>query len=98
MSQDDELTAMKFKSEAEKKLQVKGCCDSLFGESQESRNSQASELFEKAANSFMLSKRWKDAGECFERSADMDIRLKLEPYEKFMQASHCYSFIDQDSI
>ncbi|CAI2165826.1 7037_t:CDS:2 [Funneliformis geosporum] len=52
----------------------------------------AAELYIKAANSFKLAKRWKEAGDAFSKAANMQIQLneRDEASSTFINASKCY--------
>ncbi|CAG8498240.1 10147_t:CDS:2 [Paraglomus brasilianum] len=53
---------------------------------------EASELYNKAANTFKLGKRWKEAGDAFMKSAQMQIQLneRDEAAMTYIAASKCY--------
>ncbi|KAG9296390.1 hypothetical protein G9A89_014982 [Geosiphon pyriformis] len=53
---------------------------------------EASELYNKAANTFKLAKRWKEAGDAFIRAASMQIQLneRDEAATTYINASKCY--------
>ncbi|CAG8559036.1 8132_t:CDS:2 [Ambispora leptoticha] len=53
---------------------------------------EAAELYNKAANSFKLAKRWKEAGDAFVKAANMQLQLneRDEAATTFINASKCY--------
>jgi len=44
---------------------------------------------------FKLSKNWDKAGECFQKCGETEEKLNSDPASHYLEASHCYSFIDQ---
>ncbi|RHZ43701.1 hypothetical protein Glove_880g13 [Diversispora epigaea] len=53
---------------------------------------EAAELYNKAANTFKLAKRWKEAGDAFSKAANMQVQLneRDEAASTFISASKCY--------
>ncbi|CAG8432808.1 11488_t:CDS:2 [Diversispora eburnea] len=53
---------------------------------------EAAELYNKAANTFKLAKRWKEAGDAFTKAANMQVQLneRDEAASTFISASKCY--------
>ncbi|XP_057431180.1 alpha-soluble NSF attachment protein 2-like [Lotus japonicus] len=81
----DQLSkAEEFEKKAEKKLNGWG----LFG----SKYEDASDLFDKAANSFKLAKSWDKAGSTYLRLASCHLKLesKHEAAQAYVDAAHCY--------
>lgn len=60
---------------------------SFFG----SKHEEAADLYEKAANNFKLGKCWNDAADCYEKLADLQIKLesKHEAATALVEASKC---------
>lgn len=73
-----------FEKKAEKKLNSWG----LFG----SKYEDASDLYDKAANSFKLAKSWDKAGSLYVKLADCHLKLdsKHEAAQAFADAANCY--------
>ncbi|XP_020237651.1 alpha-soluble NSF attachment protein 2 [Cajanus cajan] len=73
-----------FQNKAEKKLSGWG----LFG----SKFEDASELFDKSANSFKLAKSWDKAGSTYIKLANCHLKLesKHEAAQAYVDAAHCY--------
>ncbi|XP_051123092.1 alpha-soluble NSF attachment protein-like [Andrographis paniculata] len=73
-----------FEQKAEKKLSGWG----LFG----SKYEDASELFDKAANSFKLAKEWNRAGAVYVKLANCHLKMdsKHEAANSYADAAHCY--------
>ncbi|EEF41529.1 alpha-soluble nsf attachment protein, putative [Ricinus communis] len=73
-----------FEKKAEKKLNGWG----LFG----SKYEDASDLFDKAANSFKLAKSWDRAGSTYVKLANCHLKLdsKHEAAQAYVDAAHCY--------
>lgn len=72
-----------FRKQAEKKLKSFG----FFG----NKHEDAAELYEKAANNFKLGKCWNDAMDCYEKLAELQIKLesKHEAATAYVEASKC---------
>jgi alpha-soluble NSF attachment protein len=92
---DTELDAYNLVTKAEKKLKP-GFLGGLFS-SKDSRMEEALDLYEKAGNIFKLSKKWFEAGECFEKCGEIEEKLKTDPANHYQDAAHCFSFIDKPS-
>jgi len=93
---DREKEALKLIETANKK--IKGSFFSNIFNSQSSRNEEALDLFEKAGNMFKLAKNWQKAGECFQRCGEIEEKLDSDAASHYLEASHCFSFVDQSSI
>ncbi|KAJ1509358.1 hypothetical protein HMI56_006838, partial [Coelomomyces lativittatus] len=78
----------------EKKLNG-GILSSLFGGN---KFEEAEELFSKAAHQYKLAKKWKEAGNAYLRSADMQIRLgeRDEAANRFLDASNVFKKISPE--
>lgn len=81
---DQLAKAEDFEKKAEKKLSGWG----LFG----SKYEDASDLFDKAANSFKLAKSWERAGATYLKLANCHLKLesKHEASQAYVDAAHCY--------
>ncbi|XP_061375035.1 alpha-soluble NSF attachment protein 2 isoform X1 [Gastrolobium bilobum] len=81
---DQLAKAEDFEKKAEKKLTGWG----LFG----SKYEDASDLFDKAANSFKLAKSWDKAGSTYLKLANCHLKLesKHEAAQAYVDAAHCY--------
>ena len=90
-----EKEALKLIETANKK--IKGSFFSNLFNSQSSRQEEALDLFEKAGNMFKLEKNWEKAGECFEKCGEIEEKLDSDPASHYLEASHCYSFVNQKS-
>ncbi|KAL5539947.1 hypothetical protein UlMin_043870 [Ulmus minor] len=84
---DQLARAEEFEKKAEKKLNSWG----LFG----SKYEDASDLFDKAANSFKLAKSWDRAGATYVKLANCHLKLdsKHEAAQAYVDAAHCYKKI-----
>jgi len=85
---------MKLIETANKK--IKGSFFSNIFNSKSSRYEEGLDLFEKSGNMLKLAKSWERAGECFQRCGELEEQLDTDPASHYLEASHCYSFIDQD--
>jgi alpha-soluble NSF attachment protein len=92
---NNELDAYNLVTKAEKKLKP-GFFGAIFT-SKDSRLEEALDLYEKAGNIFKLAKKWHEAGECFEKCAEIEEKLKADPASHFQDAAHCYSFVNKPS-
>lgn len=90
-----EREAFKLIENAEKK--VKGSFFSNIFNSQSSRMEEALDLLEKAGNMLKLSKNWEKAGECFQKCGELEEKLDSDPASHYLEATHCFSFVDQNS-
>jgi alpha-soluble NSF attachment protein len=81
---------------AEKKL-YPGCWEAMCTNKFE-RFHQAKDLYEKAANNYRLNQKWFEAGECFEKCAQIDEANKDDPSGYYEEASHCFKFCEKKSI
>ncbi|KAE9604760.1 hypothetical protein Lal_00010889 [Lupinus albus] len=81
---DQLAKAEEFEKKAEKKLTGWG----LFG----SKYEDASDLFDKSANSFKLAKSWDKAGATYLKLANCHLKLesKHEAAQAYVDAAHCY--------
>ncbi|KAJ4710358.1 Alpha-soluble NSF attachment protein [Melia azedarach] len=81
---DQIARAEEFEKKAEKKLNSWG----IFG----SKYEDASDLFDKAANSFKLAKSWDKAGSTYVKLANCHLKLesKHEAAQAYVDAAHCY--------
>eukprot|EP00033_Pygsuia_biforma_P001116 GCRY01001273.1.p1 GENE.GCRY01001273.1~~GCRY01001273.1.p1 ORF type:complete len:285 (+),score=48.90 GCRY01001273.1:121-975(+) len=89
-----ERDARELIGKAEKKLK------SWFSGTQ-SKNEEASELFQRAAALFKLAKNWKEGAEAFLKSADCELRLnnQHEAAMAYVDSANCYKkFSDPDAI
>lgn len=93
---DKEYEAHLLVEKAEKKLKP-GFFGGLFN-SKEGRFEEALDLYEKAGNIFKLSKKWFEAGECFEKCGNIEEQLKADAASHYQDAAHCFSFVDKKSI
>ncbi|KAL7747230.1 vesicular-fusion protein S17 [Sorochytrium milnesiophthora] len=61
---------------------------------------EAEELYTKAANQYKLAKKWKEAGDAFVKSADMQIRLseRDEAAQRFLDASNAYKKSNPEAL
>ena len=91
-----EKEALKLIETANKK--IKGSFFSNLFNTQSSRYEEALDLFEKSGNMFKLSKNWEKAGECFEKCGELEEKLESDAASHYLEASHCFSFIDQRSF
>ena len=88
---DSEQKARQLVSEAEKKEKSsQGFFGSLFGAS--SKTEDACELYVRAGNAFKMCKKWADAGHCFCKAAEIQIKLqsKHQAASEFVNAATCY--------
>jgi len=88
-----EKEAIKLIETANKK--IKG---SFFGNifnSQSNRFEEGLDLFEKAGNMLKLAKNWDKAAECFQKCGELEEKLDVDSASHYLEASHCYSFVDQ---
>ncbi|KAJ1426309.1 Tetratricopeptide-like helical domain superfamily [Sesbania bispinosa] len=81
---DQLARAEDFENKAEKKLSGWG----LFG----SKYEDASDLFDKSANSYKLAKSWDKAGSTYIKLANCNLKLesKHEAAQAYVDAAHCY--------
>ncbi|KAJ1401134.1 Tetratricopeptide-like helical domain superfamily [Sesbania bispinosa] len=81
---DQLARAEDFENKAEKKLSGWG----LFG----SKYEDASDLFDKSANSYKLAKSWDKAGSTYMKLANCNLKLesKHEAAQAYVDAAHCY--------
>lgn len=87
----DEQKARQLVAEAEKKEKsATGFFGSLFGSS--SKTEEACELYVRAANAFKMGKKWADAGMCFCKAAEIQIKLqsKHQAASEYVNAATCY--------
>lgn len=92
---DNEQKGQQFIEEAEKKLKSsKGFFGSLFGGS--NKTEEAAELFIRAANAFKMAKKWPAAGQCFCRSAQLQLELgsRHEAATHYVDAGNAYKKAD----
>jgi len=92
---DQEQKGLQYVEEAERKLKSsKSFFGSIFGGS--SKVEEAAELFIRAANSFKMAKKWPAAGECFCRSAKLQLELgsKHEAATHYVDAGGAYKKAD----
>ena len=72
-----------------------GVFGKLFS-SKESRNEEALELYEAAANLYKMRKDWDNAGKAFESCARISIELNSDSASNYYnEAAHCYKFTDK---
>jgi tetratricopeptide (TPR) repeat protein len=79
--------------QGQKKLHP-GCWESLCS-SRDERLESAKQCYERAGNQFKLEKNWFQAGECFEKCAEIEEQLKADPSSYFEEAAHCFKFEDK---
>lgn len=72
-----------------------GFFGSLFS-SKSSRLEEALDLLEKAAHIFKLVQKWSEAGNTFERCGNIEQELSADAAKYYIEASHCFSFVDSD--
>ncbi|KAK9903527.1 hypothetical protein WJX75_008075 [Coccomyxa subellipsoidea] len=84
-----------FMKKADKKLNSFGLFSS-FGNKYE----DAAELLEKAANHFKLAKAWNDAGQAFEKLAQVHLKQdsRLEAASSYVEAAKCYQKTDKTDV
>ncbi len=92
---DAEFEAVNYVSAAEKKLNP-GCIAAMCS-NKEQRMEEARDLYEKAGNKFKLAQVWFEAGECFEKAADIQERNKENASEFYKEAAFCFNFSDKKS-
>jgi len=92
MSKEQE--AYSYIKKADEK-QNPGFMSKLFS-SQESRLEESLDYLEKAANIFKMLKKWEEAGKTWERCANIQKQLRNEPASFYLEASHCFSFVDTE--
>ena len=91
---DKEYEAHKLVELAQKKTAT-GFFKGLFS-SKESRLEEALDLYDRAANMFKLGKKWFEAGECYEKCADIEVELKSDlAAGHYHDAAHCFNFVDK---
>lgn len=91
---DREKEAYEYIKKAESK-QKPGFFEKMFS-NKDSRLEESLDYLEKAGNIFKLLKKWDKAGEVMENCAKIQIELQGDPAQSFLDASHCYSFVDKD--
>lgn len=84
--------ALKLVKQAEAK-QNTGFFGRLFS-SKESRLEECLDLYEKAAGIYKLNKKWEEAAKLYEKCAQIQLDIKGEPTQYYIDAAHCYSFVD----
>lgn len=90
---DREQEAQRLVAEAEKKMKP-GFFTKLMSSS-ESRYEEALDLYEKAGNMYKLTKKWYEAGECFEKCGSLEEKLKSDAAGHYQDAAHCFNFVDK---
>jgi len=94
---DREKEAYEYIKKA-KQNQNPGFFSKLFS-SKETRLEESLDLLEKAANIFKLLKKWQEAGDILINCAQIQRELNSDSANFFIEAAHCYSFVDsQKSI
>ena len=88
-----EKEANKLIESANKK--IKGSFFSNIFNSESNRYEEALNLYLKAANMYKLLKNWEKSGECFEKCGEIEDKISGDPSSHYLEASHCYSFVDQ---
>lgn len=92
---DQEQKGNQLVEEAEKKLKSsKGFFGSMFGGS--TKVEEAADLFVRAANAYKMAKKWPAAGQCFCRSAEIQLQLgsKHEAATHYVDAGGAYKKAD----
>jgi hypothetical protein len=92
---DQEYQAHLLVEEGERNLKP-GCFKALCS-SREERLDSAKQCFERAGNNFKLQKKWFEAGECYEKCANIEENLKSDPSTFLEEAAHCFKFSDTKS-
>jgi alpha-soluble NSF attachment protein len=59
------------------------------------RLDEAKTCFERAANNFKLEKKWFEAGECYEKCANIEEQTGQDPSTSLEEAAHCFKFTDK---
>ena len=63
----------------------------------DSREEEAIELLNSAANIYKIRKNWKKAGETYEEIAGLEVQQGSNTaYVQYQNAAHCYSFVDKE--
>lgn len=87
MSTQEEKAAQ-YMQQAEKKLQKSGFMSMFSGGN---KNEEAAELYAKAANSYKMAKKWREAGDCFCKCADLQKEgAKHEAATNYINGAGCY--------
>jgi alpha-soluble NSF attachment protein len=78
-------------------IKIKGsCCSNLF-KSYNQRRLEALDNYEKAANLFKLSNKWKEAGETYETVAEIKENDHEDGSSDYEEAAFCYGKFDLKS-
>jgi hypothetical protein len=92
---DQEYQAHLLVEEGEKNL--KPSCWMALCSSKDDRLENAKQCFERAGNNFKLQKKWFEAGECYEKCANIEENLKNDASGFLEEAAHCFKFADKKS-
>jgi len=90
MADPNEAKAQKLLQEAEKKGKSGGGLFGLFGGG---KGEEACELYVKAGNLFKMAKKWHEAGNCFVKSAELQLKqndAKHEAASNYADAATCF--------
>ncbi|XP_033115976.1 alpha-soluble NSF attachment protein-like isoform X2 [Anneissia japonica] len=93
---DQEQKGKELMAEAEKKVRSSQTFfGSLFGGST-TKLEEASEIYQRAANSFKMAKAWSAAGKAFKKSASLEKKMKNKPRAgyRLAEAGSCYKKVD----
>jgi len=64
--------------------------------SKDTREEEAIDLLNSAANIYKIRKNWRKAGETYEEIADLEVKQGSNTaYVQYQNAAHCYSFVDK---
>jgi hypothetical protein len=92
---NSEYEALNLVTAAERKLNP-GCFAAICS-NKEQRMEDAKDLYEKAGNKFKLAQTWFEAGECFEKAAQIQESRKENPSQYYEEAAFCFNFADKKS-
>jgi len=84
-------------SKQTKKLNSSGLMSFFSGSS---RQEEACDLYTRAANAYKMSKKWKEAGDCFSKVAELQAGLEHNKHESatsFQSAATCYKKCDPNA-
>lgn len=81
--------AYNYFDKAEKRLKQSGGCMFLC-QSKNEKYEDAIDLYERAAQLYIRSKMWSEAGQCYENIADCQKQIGQDPIRSYEQASHYF--------
>lgn len=84
-----EYEAYNLCRKAEQTLSPSCCLVSLFSSSQEVKNIEAYTLYKQAGIKYKTCHKYKEASDCFEKCADLQIKTKEDPLEAYQESYHC---------